>query len=166
MKKLVMLAAALAAHFATLPAHAADEAKQPTAQQQKMGECNKKATGMKGDERKKFMSECLSSKPSATPAADAKAPAAGAKAAEAQPATTSSQQDKMKVCNEKASGKTGDERNKFMSECLSAKGDTTAPAAEAKVSTTQQNKMKVCNEKATGKKGDERKKFMSECLSG
>jgi hypothetical protein len=118
MKKLVILAAALAAQFALLPAHAADEAKKPTAQQQKMTECNKKATGMKGDERKKFMSECLSAKAPAEPAADAKAPAADAKAAEAKPAATS-QQEKMKACNQKATGKKGDERKKFMSECLS-----------------------------------------------
>ncbi len=30
-----------------------------TAQQEKMKTCNKEATGKKGDERKKFMSECL-----------------------------------------------------------------------------------------------------------
>lgn len=28
------------------------------------------------------------------------------------------QQERMKVCNEKAAGKSGDERKKFMSECL------------------------------------------------
>ena len=31
-----------------------------TAQQSKMGECNKQATGKKGDDRKAFMKECLS----------------------------------------------------------------------------------------------------------
>ncbi|WP_420712387.1 PsiF family protein [Niveibacterium sp. 24ML] len=175
MNKLMILAASLAAQFAVLPAHAAEEAKQPTAQQQKMTECNKKATGMKGDERKKFMSECLSAKSSS--AADTKAPAADAKAADDKSAN-SSQQDKMKVCNEKATGMKGDERKKFMSECLSAKPAADTKAADAKAgaetkaadakpaTTSQQDKMKVCNEKATGKKGDERKKFMSECLSG
>ncbi len=103
MKTLVILAAALAAQFALLPAHAADEAKKPTAQQEKMKACNEKATGMKGDERKKFMRECLSAKPAAA-GADAKAP--------------SGQQGKMKVCNEKAAGMKGNERKKFMSECL------------------------------------------------
>jgi hypothetical protein len=29
-----------------------------------------------------------------------------------------SQQDKMKACNKQASGKKGDERKQFMSECL------------------------------------------------
>lgn len=78
----------------------------------------------------------------------------------AEPAT---QQDKMKACNADAEKKAlkGDERKKFMSECLSAKKDD-----EAK-STAQQDKMKACNEEAGKKalKGDERKKFMSDCLS-
>jgi hypothetical protein len=33
-----------------------------TAQQNKMVTCNKDAAGMKGDERKKFMSDCLKAK--------------------------------------------------------------------------------------------------------
>ena len=70
------------------------------------------------------------------------------------------QQEKMKSCNADAGKKElkGDERKKFMSECLSAKA---APA-----STGQQEKMKSCNADAGKKelKGDERKKFMSECL--
>ena len=64
----------------------------------------------------------------------------------------------MKACNAEAGTKAlkGDERKKFMSECLGAKS---APA-------TQQNKMKSCNAEAgtNALKGDERKKFMSECL--
>lgn len=68
------------------------------------------------------------------------------------------QQDKMKSCNADAGKKElkGDERKKFMSECLGSK-----PAAAS-----QQNKMKTCNTEAGSKslKGDERKKFMSECL--
>ena len=68
------------------------------------------------------------------------------------------QQNKMTTCNADAKGKTGDERKKFMSECLSAK-----PAA-AQAKTPQQNKMTTCNADAKGKTGDERKKFMSECL--
>ena len=32
-----------------------------TAQQEKMAACNKEATGKKGDERKTFMKECISS---------------------------------------------------------------------------------------------------------
>ncbi|MGH6611470.1 MAG: PsiF family protein [Burkholderiaceae bacterium] len=67
------------------------------------------------------------------------------------------QQSKMATCNKDAGAKNlkGDERKKFMSECLSA----------AKMS--QQDKMKTCNKQAGEKKlaGDARKKFMSECLS-
>ncbi|HSW17457.1 MAG TPA: PsiF family protein [Ramlibacter sp.] len=78
-------------------AHAQD-AKKPTAQQSKMGVCNKEAGEKKGDERKAFMSECLKNKPVAT-----------------------TQQDKMKVCNTSAKDMKGDERKAFMSECLKKK---------------------------------------------
>jgi hypothetical protein len=86
-----------------------------TEQQNKMVTCNKEATGKKGDERKAFMKECLSKKPAA-PAATEKpaAPAATEKPA-------SAQQNKMATCNKEADGKKGDERKKFMSECLKAK---------------------------------------------
>jgi hypothetical protein len=87
----IVAAAALALAFGA--AHAAE----PTAQQNKMATCNKDAGDMKGDERKAFMKECLSTK-------------------------KASQQDKMKTCNADAKGKTGDERKAFMKECLSAKG--------------------------------------------
>jgi hypothetical protein len=70
-----------------------------------------------------------------------------------------SQQSKMATCNKEAGAKNlkGDERKKFMSDCLSA--DKT---------TSQQDKMKACNKQAGDQKlaGDARKKFMSECLSG
>ena len=68
------------------------------------------------------------------------------------------QQEKMKNCNAEAGKKElkGDERKKFMSECLGSKS----------ASATQQDKMKSCNAEAGKKelKGDDRKKFMSECL--
>ncbi|MEO6623761.1 MAG: PsiF family protein [Burkholderiaceae bacterium] len=67
-------------------------------QQTKMGSCNTGAKDMKGDERKAFMKECLSNKPT-------------------KPAT---QQTKMKTCNKDAAAKKGDERKAFMKECLSA----------------------------------------------
>lgn len=76
------------------------------AQQNKMKACNAQANekGLgegKGEERKAFMKECLSSKS----AADEKA----------------TQQNKMKTCNKEAGEKklTGDERKKFVSTCLS-----------------------------------------------
>jgi len=71
-------------------------AAEPTAQQSKMGTCNKDAADKKGDERKAFMKECLSAK-------------------------KPTQQDKMKACNKDATGKKGDERKAFMKECLAAK---------------------------------------------
>jgi hypothetical protein len=133
-------------------------------QQNKMATCNKDATGKKGDERKAFMKECLSSKPAATPAA--------APAPEAAPAAGNSQQNKMATCNKEATGKKGDERKAFMKECLSNKpaapvsaAPAAAPIAAAPAAgNSQQNKMATCNKEATGKKGDERKQFMSECL--
>lgn len=88
---------------------AADDAKKTPspaqqAQQERMKSCNKEAKdkSLKGDERKSFMSDCLSGKSEAAPAA---------------PAT---QQDKMKSCNKDAKDKAlkGDERKKFMSDCL------------------------------------------------
>lgn len=69
------------------------------------------------------------------------------------------QQERMKDCNAKAEGKKGDDRKKFMSECLKDPGPS---AAQKK----QQDRMKECNAKAEGKKGDDRKKFMSSCLKG
>jgi hypothetical protein len=74
---------------ATLSVHAADE-KKPTAQQEKMKACNAEAAGMKGDERKAFMSKCLSA----------------------------TRQEKMTKCNKDAGDKKGDERKAFMSQCL------------------------------------------------
>ena len=75
-------------------------------------------------------------------------------------AAQQAQQQKMKDCNKQATDKglKGDDRQKFMSQCLSAAG----------VPLSQQEKMKECNKEATAKnlKGDERKSFMSTCLSG
>ena len=66
------------------------------------------------------------------------------------------QQDRMTACNAQAGERKGDERQAFMSKCLS--GGT-------KPTNAQQERMKTCNAKAGDKKGDDRKKFMSECLS-
>ena len=71
------------------------------------------------------------------------------------------QQEKMKSCNADAGKKAlkGDERKKFMSECLSTKKAKAAPSA-------QQDRTASCNAEAGKKalKGDEQKKFMAECL--
>ena len=100
MKKLATgIAIGLTLSFGLLsaPAQAAEGDK--TAQQSKMGMCNKDAGEKKGDERKAFMKECLSAKKEMSPQA--------------------AQQGKMKTCNVEAKGKKGDDRKSFMKECLS-----------------------------------------------
>ncbi len=95
------LGAALALLLAQAPA-----AQATNSQQDKMKECNAQASAksLKGDERKTFMSSCLSH--------------------EAPAASGNSQQEKMKACNAEANTKSlkGDERKSFMSSCLSASG--------------------------------------------
>jgi len=110
--KQLLIALCLAVGF-TSGAYAKDE-KAPTAQQSKMATCNKEAgeKALKGDERKKFMSECLKAKP----AGDAAKADDTAKAGPLDPKAA------MGACNKAATGKKGDERKKFMSECLKAKG--------------------------------------------
>jgi hypothetical protein len=80
-----------------LPLAAVAQSQAQTTQQQKMAACNKEAgeKSLKGDERKAFMSQCLSGE-------------------------KMTQQDKMTACNKQAGDKAlkGDERKKFMSECL------------------------------------------------
>jgi hypothetical protein len=86
----------------------AQDTKQPSAaqaaQQQKMKDCNAQATAksLKGDERKTFMSSCLSGTAAAPPA-------------------KMTQQEKMTACNKEATAKSlkGDDRKAFMSTCLS-----------------------------------------------
>jgi opacity protein-like surface antigen len=98
MKKLLL---ALGLAFVLSPAVYAQDAakKEPSpaqkAQQEKMKACNADAGDKKGDERKAFMSKCLSEK-------------------------KASQQDKMKSCNKDAGEKklAGEERKAFMSSCL------------------------------------------------
>ena len=97
MKRLLALAITSAFVIAAAPVFAADAPKE-NAQQQRMKDCNAKAGDKKGDERKTFMSACLSGK-------------------EMAPAKMT-QQEKMKSCNVKAADKKGDERKAFMSECL------------------------------------------------
>jgi len=102
MLKHVLIAACLALPLAAMAAdeQRATEKKELTPQQQKMANCNKEAGEKKlsGDERKKFMSTCLS--------ADGK---------------KITQQEKMTYCNKEAGDKklSGEERKKFMSSCLS-----------------------------------------------
>ena len=76
---------------------------------------------------------------------------------QAQKAAANPQQEKMKMCNDKAGDKKGDERKAFMKTCLSA---------DAPAKMTQSEKMSMCNKKTAGLKGDERNKAQSECMKG
>lgn len=100
MKSLMgLLLAGLLACGSAVAADTATGAKAPAAtnsQQDKMKECNSKAGNMKGDERKTFMSTCLSAKP----AAAAKPP------------------NKMAECNAKTKGMSKTDADKARSECM------------------------------------------------
>jgi hypothetical protein len=89
------LGVALSVSFAATPAFA------DNSQQSKMTTCNAQASGKKGDDRKAFMKDCLSSAPAA--------------------AAPMTQQQKMTACNKSATGKKGDDRKAFMKDCLSNK---------------------------------------------
>ena len=94
--KNLMTAVALSCALFAPASHAADAASAPMGKQQtKMGECNKEAGDKKGDDRKKFMSTCLSNKKKAS-------------------------DNKMAACNTKSKGMKGDEHKKFMSDCMKA----------------------------------------------
>lgn len=98
MKKLLpLLALCSALSMGLAPLAQAAEGDAKTAQQTRMGSCNKEATGKSGDDRKAFMKECLSTKK----------------------ATPVTQQSKMTSCNADAKGKTGEARKTFMKACLS-----------------------------------------------
>lgn len=124
MKKLIALACLSFAVVVSAPAFAG-------AQQEKMKGCNVEAKGMKGDERKAFMSKCLkkdytlkadTAAAAAKPAAKAEAAAKPTASAAAPAAAPVKQQDKMKSCNADAKTKElkGDERKAFMKSCLKA----------------------------------------------
>jgi hypothetical protein len=84
---------------------AAPATKTLSSQQTRMGDCNKQATGKKGDERKAFMSSCLKGQTADAPMAS--------------PAKMT-QQQKMTSCNADAKTKAlkGADRKTFMSSCL------------------------------------------------
>ena len=97
--------------------------------------------------------------------------AAAAYAAEDHSGQLTSQQEKFAHCSHESRGLKGDERHKFMSDCL--KGH--APDNEARHEPVRQaqeheqhNRMKSCNDEARTKNlhGDERRAFMSSCLKG
>ena len=96
--------AAQATHPTTAKATTQAKPHASNPQQEKMSACSKDAAShhLKGDQRKAFMKECLSS---------------GSEAAEK---TLTAQQEKMKTCNADATAKklTGAARKTFMSDCL------------------------------------------------
>jgi psiF repeat len=108
LQRKVSLALALVVLVAMVVPAMAQDTKQPSAaqaaQQQKMKDCNAQAAAksLKGDERKTFMSSCLSGTAAAPPA-------------------KMTQQEKMTACNKEAAAKNlkGDDRKTFMSTCLS-----------------------------------------------
>ena len=91
---------ALFAGLIAVAAHAEQEG--PTAQQQRMKDCNAQASKdkLKGDERKSYMSTCL----------------------RGEKRELTAQQEKMKSYNRQAGEQSlkGDGRRKFMSQCLKA----------------------------------------------
>jgi hypothetical protein len=119
MKKLIALACLSFAVLVSAPAFAG-------AQQEKMKGCNVEAKGMKGDERKVFMSKCLKKdytlKADTASAAKPVAKTEGAAKSAATAEAPVKQQDKMKSCNADAKTKElkGDERKVFMKSCLKA----------------------------------------------
>ena len=82
------------------------------------------------------------------------------------------QQDKFAHCAHDSKGLKGEERSKFMSDCLKGHNGDHKPAKAARHEsdhpTGQQGKMKTCNDEARRKDlhGDERRAFMSSCLKG
>ncbi len=72
-----------------------------TMEQTQMTACEKQTAGMKGDEQKMKMKECMSAKPM-----------------EEKMHKGGKQQEKMKHCNAEAKGMKGEERKMKMSECL------------------------------------------------
>jgi psiF repeat len=90
-----------------------------------------------------------------TKAKDTKAAATDTKTAASDKAPSDAQkaqQDKMKMCNQQAGDKKGDERQAFMKTCLSAKPEK------------PKNKMAMCNEKTKGMSKPDADKARSECM--
>lgn len=99
--------------LATLAAPSAASQEKAPSQQEKMAHCAHESKGLKGDERHKFMSECLRGH-------EADKPAAPREARHEAAHHEGAQQARMKTCNEEAGRRNlhGDERRAFMSACL------------------------------------------------
>ena len=88
MKRILALSVLAAFAAVAAPTFAAENA-----QQERMKACNQEAGDKKGDDRKQFMSSCLSNKKKES-------------------------DNKMASCNTKSKGMKADERKKFMSDCM------------------------------------------------
>jgi hypothetical protein len=90
--------------------------------------------------------------------------AAGAASAEEKHRTP--QQEKLAHCAHESKGLKGDERHKFLSDCL--KGHAEPEAEKKDHADASHGRMKSCNDDARRKDlhGDERRAFMSSCLKG
>jgi hypothetical protein len=126
---------------ASAPAFALDL---PTPQQQRMTDCNHRAEGKTGDERKAFMSACL----------------------KGETAEPNAQQRRMTDCNRQAGERKGDERKAFMGECLKGKTPAATPEQSQQEEQRRQDKIKSCNLDADSKrlKGAQREKAIEICL--
>ena len=105
--------------FAATPAFAGEDAKSHS-QQEKFSNCAHESKGLKGEERNKFMSECLKAHDAA---GKSRAPETTAVNEARNEPSGHSQQNRMKSCNEEAGRKDlhGDERRAFMSACLKSR---------------------------------------------
>ena len=103
-------ACAAAAALITLPAFAIEGEVKHGSQQSKFATCAHESKGLRGEEHQKFMSDCLKGHDTERKAAPAP------RAAD----ETTSQQNRMKTCNDDARSRDlhGDERREFMSSCL------------------------------------------------
>lgn len=109
MKRLYLAAIAVAA-LTVAPARANEPEQKTETQRERFAHCAHETKGMKPEEHRKFMSECLKSQEHPTHVREAHQRATG----------EASQQSKMKTCNDEAHAKSlhGDERRAFMSSCL------------------------------------------------
>ena len=96
-------------------AAAEPEAKAPSEHRARFAACAHESKGLRGEEHQEFMSDCLRGSAEGDAAGARKEAAAHRAAGEG-----TSQQSKMKTCNEEAGrrGLHGDERRAFMSTCL------------------------------------------------
>ncbi len=100
-RTVVLAACAVALSLSVLPLRAADGESHTTPQREKFAACAHESQGLKGDERREFMSECLRKH---APAKDAVAHEGG----------------RLTPCNAEADRRKlhGDERRAFLGSCL------------------------------------------------